>query len=356
MILDFLSQEENRFYKIVWKYFWSTKTKNIRCIDVPTDISDYNFKEKFESTIKSSWYNGVNVWITWMWAHPQYRDAVNALDLDRISYHGTSVKYVFKTGVSYSEVLWNDLKVLSGKHRQHINYDLYMWHPPELSFSYHFKSTQKENINQLCRKLKIQWIASEYAICDYIIDHLESIYKDTDHTLYLEIPWSKWWSMLPEINRKLLSHICNKMHTQKTSMKLCIDIWHVLTWGRTKKDIDLYIQMLELYAEDIWMIHISSAASYRKKFYEIYKLFYWVKYPPWHIQWLDLQWVISEPIMLYLLEKIRILLKETQIIEVSELRTPRKEIYDYFKIDDLSFIDETCYFDFIRKQSTLLSY
>lgn len=358
LILSYLNKEELDFGKMLGNSVPMNYSDNIlSTVDLLDDIQDAIFRDKFIATFNKSWYTWINVWVTKLWQDWNYEKLVKEISLPINSFHGTSIKYSLKNKCPYHEVLERDLEQINKlTDCAHINYDLYAGHIEKMPLLYHFLRTKELNIKLLCLELWIKDNISEVWIMDFLIKSIEHVYKWTRHTIYLEIPWSKGWSMLPEINIKNLAYLSERIATSPVAMKLCIDIWHIITWANNKEIVNDYLGILSVYNEIIGMLHISSAGSYKKEFITLYRYVHWFDLPSWHVKWLDLQLQLNEPLMLYLLTQIRYVLKDTNIIEVSELRTPRKWIQDYFKGLNLDYIDNNIYFKHLLDQSKLLWY
>ena len=345
----FLSLVNNSSLNKIWKHITSA-------LDLPLEFSNKDFYGDFNKYFKLSWYKWINVGITSLWWNKKIIKKIIDSWHKIISFHGTSIKKTINNWILYREVLKRDLEVINDfwLKKTHINYDLYAGHSSDLTFSRTYKKTFINNINNICSKLNIQWKNKLQLLIKYLITEIDEVYKNTNHIIYLEIPWSKWWSMLPEITNDNIEYIVSLINKSNSNIKLCIDLWHVLTWSRNTKKIEEYMKILEKYWSYIWMVHISSAWSWRKDFIDLYKIYYNNKYPLWHIKSLDLQLEVSEWIMLDLIKQIRKI--SNNIIEVSETRLPSRGILDYFSLNNVNFIDDSIYFKNIISQWKLLWY
>jgi len=327
-------------------------------IDLPIfhNISRYHI---FLDKIHSCGYSGINIWLTPIWTNSIPLPIAKSLQHVIGSFHGTSIKRSFKTGVTYNDIIHLDKKTvdtLDPGRKIWVNYDLYLWHDKDIVWSDDFKKTQAHNIQKLSQKL---WIKnpynSEYLLYKYIIKKIAEVYHD-DRTIYFEMPGTKWWSMISEISSSNLETVCSLIHNYLPKKgKICIDIWHMLTRSRTKNEIDSMIQTIEKYSSHIAMIHISSAWSYDPNFQLAYRHYTNNKYPDRHIKWLDFQWIIYEDLMVSLIEKIRTIMP-WPIIEVCESRLLSASIQDYFETNILWEDIDRRFLEHIDLQAQILWY
>lgn len=276
------------------------------------------------------------------------------------SFHGTSLKMTIKLGVSYHDIIKNDKKIadkLDPNLNIWINYDLYAGHHPHTYRHKNFNITQRSNINQLSQQLGFSWIQqTQEQIREYIVSHIAKIY--TNHRIiYLEMPGTKWWSMMPDTSNESFMYIVSLIQKYLPhNGKLCIDIGHIFTRSRKEKDIQNILNSIKKYKNYIGMLHISSAWSYNNNFQLAYDSFTKNKYPSRHTKWLDFQGVIYEKKMIQLIDRVRKILIGQKIVEVCESRLPSSCIKDYFHTNILWDDIDLVFLDQIWIQAKILGY
>jgi len=276
------------------------------------------------------------------------------------SAHGSSIKRQIKTGVPYKKFLIKDLSLLRSLHLKApcaVNFDLYAGQPSDLKKSKSFEITRTRNLKSLCGILNIKpYGDADYALLKNIIGDVGSVFRNSGFDVVFELPGSKGWSMFPEISEKHLEQISQLIKKYLPAAKLCIDVGHVITWGTSASRLNDYLNILGRYKEIIGMLHISSAGSDTVKFEKLYRSIYGQNIPSWHSRGLDLSLAVCESKQIKLISDIRSLCKSSPLLEVSETRTPREAIKDYFGQFDLNFIDDSSYFKNLPKQGKILGY
>lgn len=342
------------------KFSIKRNNNSISVIDLPVFKTKQQYS-KFVAAARQAGYKFLNIGLTPVWKNTMDNNllAWTSREIPIISAHGSSIKQQIKTGTPYSYFLNQDLillKKIDPHGRWQINYDLFAGQHGKTRISSSHKKTKEDNIDLLLKELSISEKNDPHLlILEKIINDVAEVYKGTGRKICFEIPGTRGWSFFPEISELNLKFIVRKIKQRFPDASLCIDLGHVITWGRSKKHINNCLNILEKYKRHISMVHISSAGSWTKLFVEIFKQVNGSYYPDWHIKSLDLSLPIFERSMLGLLLSLRKLLV-SELLEVSETRLPEVAINDYLKSIDHSEINNEAYFDELLKQGKILGY
>lgn len=320
-------------------------------------INDSSFYDTLSSCFVKYGYKGINLPLTSL-----IRNEINSSVWKRFpvySAHGTSIKESLKSHKPYVFFLKQDLAFLEIEDplkQWLINYDCYAGHLSKLNIQENFQLTQQENIIQICEELDLKINKEAWKVLiDKILDDLAEVYATTNRSICIEIPGSKGWSMFPQITSDVLDYLILKMKTTLPNATLCLDIGHVLTWTKDSTEIKKVNDILKKHSSYFSMLHISSAGAWSKEFHDLYTEVY-AEAPLWHITGLDLMLSVCELEMLDLLASIRHILKDKNIIEVSENRLRSVAIKDYFPQVNTDLIDDKLFFDDLLKQANMIGY
>ena len=162
--------------------------------------------------------------------------------------------------------------------------------------------------------------------------------------------------MLPELTERNLALIAKAIEKHVPDALLCVDVGHVLTWSQERAVLDTYVSVLSAYKDKLGLLHISSAGSWPEEFTTMYRSVFGQNIKDWHVTGLDLQLAVCEEEMLYVIDQLRSMIGDREIIEVSETRFPELAIADYFSIPEGTHIKNDTYYDAITKQAVLLGY
>jgi len=228
-------------------------------------------------------------------------------------------------------ILGEDLKLLENIDKNFeipINYDVFAGHDPNIIFQSDFRITYKNNLKFLKEKLNIS-SNNKYCVSEYIIREIAAIYKNSKRQIFFEIPGSKGWSLMEDLNQEYLMYISQLIDEYLPTAKITIDLAHVITWHSDTKELARIADSLSFLADKISMLHISSAGSEAARFVELYKHWQFKKMPNWKIHGQDLSLWVFEEKMMVLLQQIRNILPNIKF-EVLELRTPSSVLEVYF--------------------------
>ncbi len=325
---------------------------------------DQSESEKFIVSALAGGYKAVNFSLFKL-AQKKYTAGHMSAIAGKLSHgsaHGSSIKRQIKTGISYKKFLEEDLLLISELDPERnlvINYDLFAGQPTDFVIDENFQVCREKNMHGLANALGIKNTKQnlEYSIVERIISDVAEVFKDSGYRIVFEIPGSKGWSMLPEINVNNLSFITERINLYFPEAGLCIDVGHALTWSQDPLVLGNYIDILTPYKGLIKMLHISSAGSWSPEFISLYKAAYdGIDVPEWHIKALDITLAICESEQLNFIQKLRQLCEDRLVLEVSENRTPTDSMNDYFLSCNLGQIDNRSYFENIIKQGAMLGY
>lgn len=306
-------------------------------------------------------YRGVNIGLTPIWKGSVGTDEVAAINatLPIVAVHGTSIKAELRTGTPYQELLRRDLAALAEvdpEKKWLVNYDLYAGHVSASDFSDDFSTSLTATLRSLRTAFRLRDDMDDMrAVLRCIIQDLAAVFAPTGRRICFEIPGTRGWSLLPEVTAGHMAMICDLLDEYFPAAGLCIDVGHVLTWGRDEATLERTCAALAPYADRIRMVHISSAGSWQEDFLAAYAAGPGASYPAWHRAGLDLSLPVCEPEMLTLIARLRGMCGQ-EVLEVSETRLPSAAVRDYFPDVPISAVDDTTYVSDLVQQGTLLGY
>jgi hypothetical protein len=362
MIQEYLDWSYHQTQELAGRVQIHSRKPEVRAIDVPSSINTTEELRYFAQFIVGAGYNCFHVGLTQVWQSEKRRHDIQGLQekLPLGAAHGTSIKLAIKSGVSYEEIIANDLAVmdlLDPARTVPVNYDLFFGNVFNGVFPLLYAEAAEKNVEQMGQLLKME-TAQELDLIFKIVDAVLSVYSNNNRPIVFEIPGTKGWSLFPELTEQLLIHLIKRLELKKDTVGICIDLGHILTWAVQEEYLREISSLLMKYQSHIKMIHISSAGSRNALFQQAYNTYHGRVLPKWHVDGLDVMLPICEIEMTHILELIRSNFTRLPI-EVCETRMAEAAVLDYLPNTNVSLISphyRDLYYKALTYQSHILGY